>query len=1137
MAVSGGKKNLPYIKGLGLQDFLNHKDKRIKLDPGINVITGTNGSGKSAMVVAICAGLGLRIGKCGRGNSCTPKDFIRHGAESATVKLTIANEGPSRINKLAGIEITDPRNYRKGSEITIIRNISMNSSTYRIRVDDRPFRAEKETPAQVLHDLKRQLKFQPENPCVMLHQERVKELFTDGKHMQMALYKFFMNATNLHLLKKKLIETANSQKRMRKRLRELKKANKEANSEFQKQKFRVDQLIHISEADERINMMRESIHYQDLDKLTAKKKQERILYRQAQKRVDSLVDTNSNKEIRKNELIEDSRLAAERHKEVEDELKNLVDEQKEKQLEIQFKKREVKQAEKNLESQQTEINRVTTAIHAERFEVKQEERESSFETKDNHEQNIQDVQEELRELEEKRRKLSKRIADVGDSPFDDIEQENIQELEHQRRTVNADVQRMQYGLRGSQQSGSREQILCFKWREIQAKLQQAERQRQFSGMIIGPLGKFVQLKHPERDKDYEQVIQWCCKEVLNVREPAWLVTKADDCDRLQKILESCGHRGPKIFIQRETNRMHTPQPNPLGQKWRDRGVRRVYDVINFTFDWSKTPDGPGPNGRANKSKWGVLSAHNCILTQCSPEFNFLLPADGSMQIAYEIYKDVRAMNAGSIVKRLITPAIRNQAPRIWSDRSGRSITNEGINVSNMRRGLLVGDQDDSHTQEQLKQAKEELKQLDRQFRNFQIKTHAHRTELKRLKDERKKANRQMNDLRDELSEIKENAKLKETGPDLDELSKQREETVKREAAENREKLGDLEDSKERLVAKVLEKTKELQNLTAEDRALAREQGRLDREEEILREKQTLAARKIGKHDDAVRNLEHKLKKAQAKVDEARRSFEDAEYEEDQLKREFKRSIMRRGQDMIDVIRREPKVRRLYLRRRQAQLIADIEELRKLQEQEKNRTEPLEDRLEREEDRLKELRKNVIESNENLTEHQNGMRNTMTENDKLKHEYFSHRIKHCKKTNSSFKKIMRSGGHFDKNAKFSVIFNHEAQTVSVAVKVHIAGRRDMKVTEIHELSGGERSYCQLAFLLAISHSVDSPTIVYDEFDVFMDNKNRHKVVGMLKKRAWNSGLQYIFVTPKTVNVFEEVEEDISVSLKDLSGMPD
>ena len=46
------------IVRLRMEDFMHYHDQTVQPAPGFNVVIGHNGSGKSAMVNAICIGLG-----------------------------------------------------------------------------------------------------------------------------------------------------------------------------------------------------------------------------------------------------------------------------------------------------------------------------------------------------------------------------------------------------------------------------------------------------------------------------------------------------------------------------------------------------------------------------------------------------------------------------------------------------------------------------------------------------------------------------------------------------------------------------------------------------------------------------------------------------------------------------------------------------------------------------------------------------------------------------------------------------------------------------------------------------------------------------------------------------------------------
>lgn len=94
------------------------------------------------------------------------------------------------------------------------------------------------------------------------------------------------------------------------------------------------------------------------------------------------------------------------------------------------------------------------------------------------------------------------------------------------------------------------------------------------------------------------------------------------------------------------------------------------------------------------------------------------------------------------------------------------------------------------------------------------------------------------------------------------------------------------------------------------------------------------------------------------------------------------------------------------------------------------------------------------------------------------------------------------------------FRHDDQRLEIAVLQNEQGRsRASQVTDMKELSGGERSYTQVSLLLALGESIECPFRVMDEFDVFMDSVNRDMTIQLLVDAAKKDGKkQFIFVTP-------------------------
>ncbi|RLN72457.1 hypothetical protein BBJ28_00026942, partial [Nothophytophthora sp. Chile5] len=94
------------------------------------------------------------------------------------------------------------------------------------------------------------------------------------------------------------------------------------------------------------------------------------------------------------------------------------------------------------------------------------------------------------------------------------------------------------------------------------------------------------------------------------------------------------------------------------------------------------------------------------------------------------------------------------------------------------------------------------------------------------------------------------------------------------------------------------------------------------------------------------------------------------------------------------------------------------------------------------------------------------------------------------------------------------FRHDDQRLDIAVLQNEKGAsRASQVTDMKELSGGERSYTQVSLLLALGESIECPFRVMDEFDVFMDSVNRDMTIQLLVDAAKKDGKkQFIFVTP-------------------------
>ncbi|XP_070698917.1 structural maintenance of chromosomes protein 6 [Pempheris klunzingeri] len=98
---------------------------------------------------------------------------------------------------------------------------------------------------------------------------------------------------------------------------------------------------------------------------------------------------------------------------------------------------------------------------------------------------------------------------------------------------------------------------------------------------------------------------------------------------------------------------------------------------------------------------------------------------------------------------------------------------------------------------------------------------------------------------------------------------------------------------------------------------------------------------------------------------------------------------------------------------------------------------------------------------------------------------------------------------------SMVFDHNNETLSILVKP--PGREDDGVSDMRSLSGGERSFSTVCFMLSLWEITESPFRCLDEFDVYMDMHNRRISLDLLLELSERQHLrQFVFITPLTTS---------------------
>ncbi|KAM9798337.1 structural maintenance of chromosomes protein 6 [Neosynchiropus ocellatus] len=101
----------------------------------------------------------------------------------------------------------------------------------------------------------------------------------------------------------------------------------------------------------------------------------------------------------------------------------------------------------------------------------------------------------------------------------------------------------------------------------------------------------------------------------------------------------------------------------------------------------------------------------------------------------------------------------------------------------------------------------------------------------------------------------------------------------------------------------------------------------------------------------------------------------------------------------------------------------------------------------------------------------------------------------------------------------MIFDHKEQTLTLSVTPGQGSEGDM--SDMRSLSGGERSFSTVCFVLSLWGITETPFRCLDEFDVYMDMVNRRISVDMMLEVALSQTYrQFIFLTPLSMSFIPE-----------------
>jgi len=174
------------IELISLENFMCHRRFEIKLGNNVNFISGENGSGKSALLVALIIALGAKAGFTNRGHKLT--DLVRHEAKQAVIRVQLRNRGSEAYKPdLYGQSIIVERTIKKGGG----GGYKLKDSTGQKTISDK---------FNELSLILEQFNIQVDNPIAILMQDTSRQFLNTSTPGDK--YKLFLTATQLDQMTK-----------------------------------------------------------------------------------------------------------------------------------------------------------------------------------------------------------------------------------------------------------------------------------------------------------------------------------------------------------------------------------------------------------------------------------------------------------------------------------------------------------------------------------------------------------------------------------------------------------------------------------------------------------------------------------------------------------------------------------------------------------------------------------------------------------------------------------------------------------------------------------------------------------------------------------------------------------------------
>ncbi|KAM7504621.1 hypothetical protein LguiB_003525 [Lonicera macranthoides] len=235
------------VSKIRLENFMCHSSLEIELGDRVNFITGQNGSGKSAILTALCVAFGCRAK--GTQRASTLKDFIKTGCSYALVRVEMKNQGEDAFK---------PETY--GHTIIIERKISESTSSTVLKDHQgRKVASRRED----LREIVEHFNIDVENPCVIMSQDKSREFLHSGNDKDKFKATLLYQVDDLLKSIRRLLNYANEL------VGQLEKSIAPVLKELNELQGKIKSMEHVEEISQQVQMLKKKLAWSwvyDVDK-------------------------------------------------------------------------------------------------------------------------------------------------------------------------------------------------------------------------------------------------------------------------------------------------------------------------------------------------------------------------------------------------------------------------------------------------------------------------------------------------------------------------------------------------------------------------------------------------------------------------------------------------------------------------------------------------------------------------------------------------------------------------------------------------------------------------------------------------------------------------------------------------------